>query len=255
MCKGGDVVNKVYAITQGDREYSASRILPQPAQVGPTIRLGYYMWCIKGDRTTVLVDTGLNDQEATKRAVNGPAYLKAQLERLNVDLASIETVLITHLHEDHFSSYQLYPRATFAIQRREMDFLTEAIRFRQVAYSAPDLSEVRRLEREKRVRFLNGDEQIAPSIRVVLVGGHTPGSQVVVVTTEKGEAVICGDALDLYRNLEEGVVSIGADLLQALLAHDKIKALASSPELIIPSHDPLVLKRFPNPVEGVAEIG
>jgi glyoxylase-like metal-dependent hydrolase (beta-lactamase superfamily II) len=118
----------------------------------------------------------------------------------------------------------------------------------------PDMAEVMKLAYDKRIRYLDGDEQIAPGIRVVLVGGHSPGSQVVVVTTRKGEAVICSDALDLYRNLEEGVVAPGADLLQGLLAWDRIKALASSPELIIPSHDPLVLKKFPNPFEGIAEI-
>ena len=117
------------------------------------------------------------------------------------------------------------------------------------------MQEVAKLTNANRIRYLDGDEQIAPGIRVVLGGRHTPGSQVVVVTTSRGEAVICADAVDLYRNAEEGVIGTYVDLLPALLAIDRISTLASSPELIIPGHDPLVMKNFPNPIEGVVEIG
>ena len=181
--------------------------------------------------------------------------LLTQMKKLDIDTVGIEKVIVTHLHHDHFSAYQLYPNATFYIQRRETEFLNgPAIRFRQIAGLVPDMAEVIELEHTKRIHYLDGDEQIAPGIRVVLVGGHTLGSQVVVVATQKGETVICSDAVDLYRNLDEGVVAPGVDLLQGLLALDKVRALASSPELIIPSHDPLVLKAFTNPIEGVAEI-
>ena len=116
------------------------------------------------------------------------------------------------------------------------------------------MSEVVSLAYSKRIRYLDGDEQIAPGIRAVLIGGHTPGSQVVVVTTNKGQAVICCDSLDIYQIMEENVIGLAMDLPQQLFGLDKIRELASSPDLIIPGHDPLVLQRFPSPIEGIAEI-
>ncbi len=247
---------KIYAVAVGEMDVDSHRIIPWPAPPGPPIHISFYMWCLKGEKNTILVDAGTGGEYAEKRKFHGTDYLKAQLKKLDVDVAQIDTVIMTHLHMDHFSGYKLYPKANFWIQRKEIEFLTgPAIRFRQIMELVPDMAEVIKLAYAKRIRYLDGDEQIVPGIRVVLVGGHTPGSQVVVVTTKEGEAVICSDAVDLYRNLEEGVVAPGVDLLQGLMAWDKIKALASSPKLIIPSHDPLVLKKFPNPVEGVAEIG
>lgn len=246
---------KVYAIKVGEMDVDSYRILPWPATSGPTIQISFYMWCIKGEKKSILVDTGTGGEYAEKRKFMGADYIKAQLEKLDINVSNIDTVVVTHLHMDHFSAYELYSNAIFFIQKKEIEFLTgPAIRFRQAMELAPDMAEVVRLAYAKRIHYLDGDEEIASGIRAVLVGGHTPGSQVVAVTTKKGEVVLCSDAVDLYRNLEEGVVAPGADLLQGLLAWDKIKSLASSPELIIPSHDPLVMERFPNPVKGIAEI-
>ena len=117
------------------------------------------------------------------------------------------------------------------------------------------MTEVVRLGREKRIRYLEGDEEIFPGVRVLLLGGHTPGSQAVVVDTRIGTVVLAVDLVDLYRNLEEEVASPMIDLVQGLLSWDRIKKTASTPELIIPGHDPLIMKKFPNPAEGIVEIG
>jgi glyoxylase-like metal-dependent hydrolase (beta-lactamase superfamily II) len=118
------------------------------------------------------------------------------------------------------------------------------------------MPEVVRLAYQGRVRYLDGDEQIAPGVQIALVGGHTPGSQVVVVSTKGGQAVLCADALHLYANWEYGVVGQPCiDVAQGFLAWDRIKALASSPDLIVPGHDPLVMRKFPLVSDGVVEIG
>lgn len=251
---------KIYGITQGQRNVDLSSALPWVHQAGTKDVIDFYLWCIKGKDSTVLVDTGMTDKEAkvmcNARMYGGIEYLKDKFKKLNIDPTRIEKVIISHLHADHFSAYELYPNATFFLQKREMEFFTgPATKFLQVYQFAPDMAEMVKFAYSKRVRFLDGDEQIAPGLRVVLVGGHTPGSQVLVVTTSKGEAVVCADAIDRYENLEKAVVGQAMDLVPALFALDKIRALASSPELIIPGHEPQVMKRFPNPIEGVVEIG
>jgi glyoxylase-like metal-dependent hydrolase (beta-lactamase superfamily II) len=247
---------KIYAIEQGEREVEGHRPLPWPAKAPAMIRIAYYVWCIKSDKATIIVDTGLNDEEAHERKLNGVEYLKSRFGKLGIDLASVNTVIASHLHFDHFSAVELYPKATFYIQRKEMEFWAgPAAVYPQLAAVAPDMAEIMKLAYGGRVRFLDGDQQFAPGIRLVLMSGHTPGSQAVVVDTNMGQAVIAGDVIDLYRNLEEKIVGAPVDLLQALITLEKVSGLASSPELLLPGHEPLIMKNFPNPFEGIAEIG
>ena len=45
--------------------------------------------------------------------------LEAQLAALDVDPASIDTVLISHMHWDHMSNNHLFPNAKIYVQRAE----------------------------------------------------------------------------------------------------------------------------------------
>jgi glyoxylase-like metal-dependent hydrolase (beta-lactamase superfamily II) len=70
-----------------------------------------------------------------------------------------------------------------------------------------DVCALVRLNYEGRVVFVDGEREILPGIRVVKVGGHTAGMQIVTVQTERGQAVLASDASHYYRNLEEGFPS------------------------------------------------
>lgn len=250
---------KIYGISQGEKEIDLSGTLPWVVEPGTAARIEFYLWCLKSDEATVLVDTGMTDKDAkhmcTEKYLGGSEYVGHKLFELGIDPRSIETIIVSHLHGDHFSAHQLYPKATFYIQRKDVEFHTgPGVKFRQVRQHAADMPEVIRLAYANRIRYLDGDEQIAPGIRAILVGGHTPGSQVVVVTTNKGETVICSDAIPSYQHLTEAVFGHSIDVMQSLLVLDKIRTLASSPDLIIPGHDPRIMERFPNPIEGVVQI-
>jgi glyoxylase-like metal-dependent hydrolase (beta-lactamase superfamily II) len=250
---------KIYGICQGTFEVDSCVILPFVSNVPLKINFNSYLWCIKGRDTNILVDTGLNDEHAKKmlttRYNGGQDYIRSSLRKLDIDPDLIKTVIVTHLHVDHFSACDLYPNATFYIQKRDFEFFTgPAAKFKFVKFASPDMLNMVNLERMGRIKFLDGDTEIAPGIRTVLIGGHTPGSQSVVVSTDKGDVVICGDALDLYKNLAEEVCGLAANMVEALLGMEKIKTLASSSDLIIPSHDPIIMERFPSQMNGIAEI-
>ena len=46
--------------------------------------------------------------------------------------------------------------------------------------------------------FVDGEREILPGIRVVKVGGHTAGMQIVTVQTGRGQAVLASDASHYY---------------------------------------------------------
>jgi glyoxylase-like metal-dependent hydrolase (beta-lactamase superfamily II) len=97
-----------------------------------------------------------------------------------------------------------------------------------------------------RVRFHDGDSQVAPGLSVHLVGGHTNGLQVVRVRTQAGWLVLASDASHLYANMEQlrpfPVVYNVGDMLEG---YARVHALADAPQLVVPGHDPDVLRRFP----------
>jgi glyoxylase-like metal-dependent hydrolase (beta-lactamase superfamily II) len=254
-----NIMDKIYGIFQGVREMDYAEILPNVFECSTPGLIYYPFWCLKGENSTILVDTGLNNRTANllfnKKFFGGEEYILDKLKALDVDPASIKTVIVSHLHLDHFSAYHLYPNATFYIQRKDIEFFSgPASHFRQIYIPATDMSELMKLAYSNRIKYLDGDAQIVPGIRVVLIGGHTPGNQVIVVSTKKGDVVLCCDAMHFFRNMEEESIGVTTNLLDALLGLEKIKTLTTSPELLVAGHDPCLLDRFPSPIENVIEI-
>jgi glyoxylase-like metal-dependent hydrolase (beta-lactamase superfamily II) len=106
-----------------------------------------------------------------------------------------------------------------------------------------------------RVRFHDGEGEIAPGVTLHHVGGHTMGLQIVRVATRRGWVVLASDASHYYANMEQArpfpiVYNVG-DMVEGWR---KAHRLADSPGHVIPGHDPLVLARYPAPskdLEGV----
>ncbi|HEY8251767.1 MAG TPA: N-acyl homoserine lactonase family protein, partial [Burkholderiales bacterium] len=106
-----------------------------------------------------------------------------------------------------------------------------------------------------RVRFHNGDGEVAPGVTVHLIGGHTMGLQVVRVKTRRGWVVLASDASHFYANMEDvrpfPIVYSVADMVEG---YRKLLGLADSPAHLIPGHDPLVLERYPSPTKELKGI-
>src|SRR6185436_10523973 len=107
-----------------------------------------------------------------------------------------------------------------------------------------------------RVQFHDGAGEVAPGITVHHVGGHTAGLQFARVKTARGWVVLASDASHFYANFEQmrayaTVYNVG-DMLEGFAT---VKRLATSPQHVIPGHDPLVLQRYPAPkpeLDGIA---
>jgi glyoxylase-like metal-dependent hydrolase (beta-lactamase superfamily II) len=100
--------------------------------------------------------------------------------------------------------------------------------------------------------MVRGDAQeIIPGIICYTGGKHTWQSQYIAV---KG-IVLASDNVYLYENLEKHVpIAATLDADSNLKAQDRMKQLASNQKLIIPGHDPAVMKNFPEVAPGVVRI-
>ena len=99
------------------------------------------------------------------------------------------------------------------------------------------------------------DREIIEGIRVYTGGRHTFASQYVGVHTDNGTVVIASDNMYLYENLEKHApIAQTFDADSNIKAQDRMRQIASRPDLIIPGHDPEVFVKFPKPGNGVARI-
>ncbi|MCI0527865.1 MAG: N-acyl homoserine lactonase family protein [Nitrospira sp.] len=253
-----DKTCEIYALKLGEITRDTSFVV-YLTDFGIPITTFYYVWCIKGSDQIVLVDTGFTSQVPQSQVVRNVTSPVDQLAKIGIDAREISTVVISHLHWDHAGGHSFFPNATFYIQKREFEFFTENPLgkykpFTKVSHRE-DLEQLVKLKEAGQVKIVDGAAHIAPGISIMLAPGHTPGLQVTLVNTARGIASISSDCGHLFRNFEEEIPSsIITDMVTWLESYRRIKGVVSSPDLIFPGHDALMISRYPNVAEGVSRL-
>jgi glyoxylase-like metal-dependent hydrolase (beta-lactamase superfamily II) len=249
---------RAYAIRYGHRDNVPAHEAFHRPHAAPVGGMDYFVWLVTDGQHTLVVDTGFSESEGTRR---GRSFLRAPargLAELGVDANSVEHVVLTHFHYDHIGGVSQFPNATLYIQEREMNFYAGAGASLPIIRESIHVPEVLTLVERNyagQVRFVDGDAEILPGVSVHLASGHTPGMQFVSLQTDRGRAVLTSDASHYYANMEEAnAFNTFVDLAGVLRGHARIRAIASSPELIVPGHDPQVLQRLKPVAEGIVEL-
>ena len=220
-----------------------------PADPAAPMPMDYFVWLIKcADGAHVVVDTGFNAEAAQRR---GRTMLRSPREgmvRLGVAADSVTDVVITHLHYDHAGHTALFPRARFWVQEKELAFTTGKYMchgFFRLAYEREDVLAMVGHLFDQRVQPVDGDVLLKPGISLHWVGGHTAGLQVVRVQTSAGWVLLASDLFHYYANREQAApFPIVFRPEQTLEAFRRVGELASSEALVVPGHDPEVMRRF-----------
>jgi glyoxylase-like metal-dependent hydrolase (beta-lactamase superfamily II) len=249
------VTYEVYAIKYAERDARRPEHFLGGDPHDVPMPMDYFVWVVSGGGRTWVVDTGFGEADATRRGRRLVRSTTDGLATVGVDAAAVTDVVLTHLHYDHVGGWDQFPTACFHVQDREMAFATGRNMSRPALnqpFTADHVAELVRAVYAGRVLFHDGDEQLAPGLSVHLVGGHTAGLQVVRVETAEGALVLASDASHYYENMEAGrpfpiVFDVGA-MVQGYFT---LRRLASTPDAIVPGHDPLVLERYPPAGEGL----
>jgi glyoxylase-like metal-dependent hydrolase (beta-lactamase superfamily II) len=211
--------------------------------------MDYFIWLICcADGRCIVVDTGFDEAVAARR---GRSMLRSPilgLAALGVDAATVNDVLVTHLHYDHVGNTREFPRARFWVQEKELHFTTGRYMchgFFRLAYEPTEVAAMVSGLFNGSVYAVDGDVEVAPGVSLHWVGGHTAGLQVVRVLTETGWVVLASDLMHYYENfLLPSLFPIVYRPEEMLDGLARVRCLASDPRLIIPGHDPEVMKRF-----------
>ncbi|GAA1513029.1 N-acyl homoserine lactonase family protein [Nocardioides humi] len=244
---------EIYAIRYSSREAQAHEHFYRAAPCHGDMPMAYYVWLVRTEQATVLLDTGFT---AAKSEALGRPYHGAPLETAaELGAGRIDHLVLSHLHFDHTGHIGEVADATVHIQQREMQFWLgrHAGVGEYAALCDPDdLSALVHANVAGRLRWLDGDADLVPGVTLHLVGGHTPGSQVVRVETDRGPVVLAADASHFYANYENRAPYAIAHTLPLMYdAFERLAELAGPEGLVIPGHDPLVMERFPSAGPGL----
>lgn len=254
-------VYEVYALSYGVYpEFPVSALLAGADEARKT-DLQMMFWLIRGPGgKNILVDTGCYREKVLKgRAVRSLVKPTEAVAKLGLSPADVTDIIISHMHWDHVGGVDLFPNAKVWIQKAEYEYYSGAAwqpGGHHGGIEPDDVLTLVRLNTEGRVGLVDGDDrEIVAGVRVYTGGRHTYASQYVGVRTAAGTVVIASDNVYLYENLEKHApIAQTFDADSNLRAQDRMRRLASRPDLIVPGHDPLVFVRFPKPGGGVARI-
>lgn len=205
----------------------------------------YYLWIVRNQARTVLVDTGFSADAARRRGKQVLVSPPTAYERLGVDASAELTVVVSHCHYDHLGNLDLFPAASVVVSAAELDFWTSDIarRFLISFYAeADDLAALRRAHDEGRVQTFSGTRRLAPGIEVIEVGGHTPGQAMVQVATSEGPVLLASDAVHFRRELDDDMpFTAVTDLPGLYRGLDTVRALRDQGARVVTGHDPAEL--------------
>jgi N-acyl homoserine lactone hydrolase len=164
---------------------SRSSISITPVHVADLVAEGnlmpVYVHVIDHPDGRVLVDTGMTELHPAGADLD--PRLKP-LDQQDLDLASVDVIINTHLHFDHCGGNHLFTGKPIYVQGQELDD----------ARTLDDYT-IREWVDPPGIRYVpvDGELSLLPGIRLLPAPGHTRGSQIVVVDTGARPTVIVGD--------------------------------------------------------------
>jgi glyoxylase-like metal-dependent hydrolase (beta-lactamase superfamily II) len=250
---------EVYALKYAEREARRADHFIGGDPHDEPMDMDYFVWAVVGAERVWVVDTGFDRLDADRRNRRLVRSVTEALATIDVDAGQVDDVVLTHLHYDHVGGFAQFPRARFHLQDAEMSYATG----RYMTYPAlshgftPNhVADLVHLVYDRRVAFHHGDAELAPGLSLHLIGGHTKGLQVVRVSTSLGWLVLASDASHYYENMQAGrPFPIVHDLGDMLEGHQRCRDLATSPNYVVPGHDPQVFDRYPPARPGLDGVG
>ncbi|TMF69222.1 MAG: MBL fold metallo-hydrolase [Chloroflexi bacterium] len=153
----------------------------------------------------IICETGIGSKLSEKRALQvalrEPEGMLHALRRLGIRPEEVDAVVTTHLHWDHaggltrrdeYGELELtFKNARHFIQRSEWDFALRPDVRSKPSYITDDFTPL--ADGNDLVEFLDGDAEVLPGVQIRHVGGHTPGSQVLILRSGELACAVTGD--------------------------------------------------------------
>ncbi len=177
---------------------------------------------IKGDMR-ILLDTGLGIGLDNRGHSNSISNIRTNLEIFGLEPEDITHVVLSHLHYDHsagitfndgnLKTQPTLPNALCFVQKREWEYAINQLDKRDSNFGVTyELDELYRLIADDRFVFIDQDFfKLADDIDLIWTGGHTPGHQIVRLTSGEDVAYFLGDLVPNDLLLNTGATPLDED--------------------------------------------
>ena len=170
------------------------------------VTLDLNLLVIKAKNENILIDAGIGDVLSERQrkiyGIEKPSSLVEKLSEINLTPEAIDLVILTHLHADHAGGVVRldasgkktcrFPNARHIVQIKEWDDAMSPDERTAATYFTENL---RLLEQSNLLELVDGEDEVADSIRVVKTGGHTPGHQAVLIEDGDKKILWPGDII------------------------------------------------------------
>lgn len=134
--------------------------------------------------------------------------IRTSFKQIGIFRDEVDTVILTHKHSDHIGNLRMFPKAEVMIHEGELPF-------------------------EGATVMRGGAVDICPGVRVVHAPGHSPGSCIVTVKSDR-TYVIAGDVCPTKDNFVKNIIPrLNTDPDAAQRSLDMVREVA---DVVIPGH-------------------
>ena len=195
-----DLIVESYPTVPEDAWPKVNRTWPELVSAAGTWRLHVRCLLIRSPQRLVLVDTGVGH-------LLSPAWFGAtgrvveRLAAVGVSPGDVETVVITHAHDDHYggtiteAGEPAFPNARFVVQGADLRWQQRYAEIEEEDRVLYDTL-LKPLVDSGAMQPVEGETEVARNVLVRLAPGHTPGHQVVVVRGAHMDVMVSGDVFN-----------------------------------------------------------
>lgn len=181
------------------RELEAAKVaFPDVSTDDDRWRLRVRAWVVRHPGGSLLLDTGLGGPTSpTQSWAQQPGALRSELDGLGIGLSDIDTVAISHVHDDHIGGLladdgsPLCPNARYVIQRADVEWQRAAAADDDEAAAVWGL--LAALEKAGLIDAIDGDHRVGDGADLRHLPGHTPGHQVLLLADGDERMVLSAD--------------------------------------------------------------
>lgn len=191
-------------------------------------RIGINPILISRKKHHILLDAGLGWGLDTGSEYKDVSNVETNLDIFDLEPEDITHVILSHLHYDHAAGCSFtdgeaatrptFPNARYYVQQREWDHaLSRLDRQKQQKGAGYRLDDLYRLVADGYFEFVEEDHlEVIKGVQILWTGGHTPGHQVVRISSGKKSAYYLGDLLPSENHLNHYAMrQMDTDPLQA----------------------------------------
>jgi glyoxylase-like metal-dependent hydrolase (beta-lactamase superfamily II) len=222
---------------------------------GIKLRTPIPVFLIRGNGKQILVDTGGADRDWCKKYHNSRVRqteemkLPSALKKHGVNIEDFDFIINTHLHWDHCFGNPLFRGKKIFVQKTEIEFAENPLPTYYLTYETPQVNMTPQWTYNREaLEIVNGDVTLVPGIELILLPGHSPGSQGVLVETKKGRYLIAGDFIGQMENwtgngIHKHIIpASNVSQFDCYKSFEKLDALDLG-NRILPGHDMIVFEQ------------